>query len=140
MRSDRRAVGKPNSEEEAVLMRIQDQSGRGPWRPGFSMKWIDPDKDDSLCPPMFVEFPKWRMAIDRAAREGLVHFGCCVRGEEGLLRWFTREELNRLRGFGFNIVDASRLVPICESDSQIIAASRWPLSYLPVLPWHEVAL
>lgn len=122
-----------------TLYRIQDAQGRGPWRPGFSMKWIDPNKDDSLCPPMMADFPKWRAAIDRAALQGLCHFGCCVRGMAGVHRWFTPDELGRLRGFGYNLVDANSLTALCESTNQIIGASRWPLSYLPSVDWRIAA-
>ena len=124
--------------EAEKLYRIQDASGRGPWRPGFSMKWIDPEKDDSLCPPMQHDFPEWRRLINRAIDQGYLHYGCCVRGASALHRWFTPEELSRLRGFGFRLVDASGLTVICESRSQIIGASRWPLSYLPEVNWEAV--
>lgn len=120
----------------ATLYRIQDASGRGPWRPGFSLKWIDTEKDDSLCPPMMQDFPEWRRLINRAIDRGYLHYGCCVRGMAGVHRWFTPAELSRLRGFGFRLVDASGLTVICESKNQIIAGSRWPLSYLPELDWE----
>lgn len=117
------------------LYRIQDAEGRGPWRPGFSHMWIDPEKDDSLCPPMFDEFPDWRKAASQAARRGLVHIGCCVRGVHGLHAWFTPAEIGRLRGFGFRLVDASALTPIREGRHQIIGASRYPLAWLPAVEW-----
>lgn len=122
-----------------TLYRIQDASGRGPWRPGFSVQWIDAEKDDSLCPPMMHDFPEWRRLINRAIDRGYMHYGCCVRGVRGVHRWFTPAELSRLRGLGFRLVDATALTVICESQSQIIGASRWPLSYLPELEWDAVA-
>ena len=85
-----------------TLYRIQDAQGRGPWRPGFSVQWIDMDKDDSLCPPMMVDFPQWRKIVARAQSRGLMHFGMAVRGIHGLHRWFTPDEIQRLRGFGGN--------------------------------------
>lgn len=118
------------------LFRVQDREGRGPWRPGFSMGWIDPDKDDALCPPMTWEFPNWRAAVDKAAARGLAHFGCCVSGIQGVHRWFTPVELTRLRAFGFHLVDATSLTPICEGRSQILAASVQPLAWLPVIEWE----
>ena len=121
------------------LYRIQDREGRGPWRPGFSSQWIDPNKDDSLCPPMMQDFPEFRRLINRAIGRGFLHYGCCVAGIAGVHRWFTPAEMNRLRGFGFELVDASALTVICESRSQIIGASRWPLSYLPRVGWEVAA-
>lgn len=121
------------------LFRIQDRDGRGPWRPGFSVQWIDPEKDDTLCPPMQVEFQNWQSSIRKAQSRGLSHFGCCVSGVRGLHQWFTPAELNRLRGFGFRLVSASALTPICKGRNQIIGASRLPLSFLPVVDWEIVA-
>ena len=121
------------------LFRIQDADGRGPWKPGFSMKWIDMDKDDRLCPPMMVEFPEWRYKVDAAAAMGCRHFGCCMIGMAGFHRWFTPAEIERLRGFGYRLVDASGLTPICIGTSQVIAASRYPLRKLPVLDWDAAA-
>lgn len=111
------------------LYRFQDAEGRGPWRPGFSHRWIDPDKDDSECPPMMQEFPRWQRAV-RAARH-LPYIGCCVIGEAGIRRWFTDDEIQRLLAFGFRLVDASALTPICVGAAQVIAGSRFPLCYLP---------
>lgn len=122
-----------------MLYRIQDRDGRGPWRPGFSIKWIDPEKDDRLCPPIQVEFPDWQSAIRKASLRGLHHFGCCVEGVRGLHQWFTPAELDRLRGFGFTLVDASALKPVCRGRYQIIGASRLPLSFLPAVDWAVAA-
>lgn len=122
-----------------TLYRIQDAEGRGPWRPGFSHQWIDPDKDDSLCPPMMVEFPNWRARFTMFEARGFLHFGCCVRGIVGLHRWFTPDELERLRGFGFRLVDASTMHIVCEGKTQIIGASHWPLRWLPRIEWEMAA-
>lgn len=122
-----------------MMLRIQDAEGRGPWRPGFSQFWIDPDKDDSLCPPMMVEFPNWREAIGLAQAQGLTHFGCCVLGVGGLHRWFTPPEMCRLRQYGYFLVDASMLKPILRGKSQIIGASRKPLAGLPIIGWDQAA-
>ena len=120
---------------DVQLYRIQDSDGRGPWRPGFSARWIDHEKDDSTCPPMKVEFPDWRAAVRSAKRRGLVHFGCCAIGTSGIRMWFNDAEIRRLRAFGYHMVDASALTTICRGRSQVIAASRFPLAYLPRIDW-----
>ena len=119
--------------------RIQDASGRGPWRPGLSMQWIDPEKDDTLCPPMQYDFPQWSSQVYKAQRQGLSFFGCCVEGISGLHRWFTPSEISRLRMLGFHLVDAEPLTPIAVSPYQIIGASRLPLRMLPSLDWSVAA-
>jgi len=118
------------------LYRIQDKDGRGPWRPGFSEAWVDYGKDDRLCPPVQIEFPKWEKAIWRARGSGLAHFGCCVEGIRGIHQWFTPDEIRKLRGFGFRLVDASSLVSICTGKHQIIGGSVMPLAYLPEVAWE----
>ncbi len=32
------------------LIRLQDVEGRGPWKPGFSMQWMDKDGPDLGLP------------------------------------------------------------------------------------------
>jgi hypothetical protein len=122
-----------------TLYRIQDAQGRGPWRPGFSMQWIDPDKDDSLCPPMMLDFPEWRRLVSRAQQRGLMHFGMAVRGIAGIHRWFTPDEISRLRGFGYRLVTADHADVIAETTSQVMIAWQLPLALLPVCEWELVA-
>ena len=144
-----RAIAEPPTQEDYLAhlqrsvgptrkLRIQDADGRGPWRPGFSHYWIDPNKDDSLCPPMMLEFPRWRAKLDHAASRGLVHVGCYVDGVRGLHRWFTPDELSRLARLGFNLHDASRLMPICVGASHSIGGSPFPVSTLPRIQWSEL--
>lgn len=122
-----------------TLYRIQDAQGRGPWRPGFSVQWIDPEKDDSLCQPMMVDFPQWRKIMAHAQSRGLMHFGMAVRGIRGLHRWFTPDEIQRLRGFGYRLVIADSAEVIAETTSQAMIAWRLPLSMLPRCEWELAA-
>ncbi len=124
---------------QAKIYRVQDSAGRGPWRPGFSAQWVDLEKDDSLCPPIMLDLPDWRERYAKARMKGLKHAGCAVRGMAGIHRWFTPNELARLRGFGFRLVDASALRVIAESRSQVIVASMMPLSFLPEVSWEIAA-
>ena len=117
------------------LLRIQDAEGRGPWRPGFSQMWIDPEKDDSFCPPLMVEFPNWHKAIAKARKTGRPHVGCVAYGAQGLHAWFTPSEIGKLRAFGFRLADASSLTRILSGRHQAIVASALPLSMLPDADW-----
>lgn len=85
------------------VYRIQDADGRGPWRPGFSVKWCDPNFGPGVedLPPYFVEF-----GHDLLKRRGLPgeHYGCAVRKPQDLCRWVSATERAKLATLGFNIV------------------------------------
>ena len=38
------------------IYRVQDAQGRGPWKPGFSHRWVEDRPDHYNLPPWFVEF------------------------------------------------------------------------------------
>jgi len=83
------------------VYRIQDDEGRGPWRPGFSVKWVErrPDHDNlkSWMEEFGTEYTFTRFAPD-------VHIGCACLTVEQLRRWFTASEYITLRGFGYRAV------------------------------------
>lgn len=120
------------------VYRIQDADGRGPWRPGFSVKWIDPDFGPGVedMPPYFVEF-----GADLLKRRGRIgeYYGCAVRKPQDLRRWVSAIERTKLAGFGFNVVSIKPSRIIAESKNQLVFASRIPLSHAAVIiPWEIV--
>lgn len=115
------------------LVRIQDWEGRGPWRPGFSRRWIDEASDKPLPPPLMEEFANLDAVCAKAHRQGY-HIGCAFHGWQGVLDWLTPIELKRLDAFGFKFVDASTCRILLKSDHQAVIASRTPLMALPVIP------
>lgn len=108
------------------VYRVQDRTGRGPFRPGFSMKWLDPilTSDRLELPPWHVEF-----GIDLIAKRGNPgeHFGSAVRTLDQLNRWFSNSELERLKAYGYAIVslDVDRI--LAESPVQLVFARKQPL-------------
>lgn len=115
-----------------ALLRMQDPSGRGPWRPGFSAKWLDGVRDFSL-PAVQQDFGvDWKPMIEAAFRRGL-HIGVAVRGEEKFHQWFTPTERVKLAMLGFRIVDASGCEVLGETDWQVVIGSPDPLADLPLV-------
>lgn len=78
------------------LFRVQDSSGRGPFRPGFVDLWLD-DRDFSQVES--IPWPK----IQALARE-IRHCGFGCRSLDQLRLWFTRSEMQKLRCCGYRAV------------------------------------
>ncbi len=102
------------------LIRIQDKDGRGPYRPGFSQVWSDPE--GPFLPPIFVEFG-WDIFKSLENRHG----GCAFRSMDQLKKWFSRFEIERLLRLGFKIVEMEVDEIIAESENQIVFARSIPL-------------
>ena len=106
-----------------IVFRIQDEEGRGPWRPGFSKTWVEPREDHEHLAPWNVEFgPVHKKALWGAST------GCGCRTIEQLQRWFTRSEYQTLLEHGYHAVkmDVGRI--LAESDIQCVFSRAAPLS------------
>lgn len=88
-----------------IVYRVQDKNGRGPWKPGFSHKWVEvrPDHDNLL--PWYVEFGR----VDRHAVIGMAIGSACVSLDQ-LRRWFTPSEYAKLRKLGYEAVQMEACV------------------------------
>ncbi len=82
-----------------ILYRVQDAAGRGPWRPGMGLLWIDERPDHDNLRPLFEEFP----GVLRRHVVGM-SLGCGCRTVAQLQRWFTPKEYRRLLGYGYQAV------------------------------------
>lgn len=89
-----------------IVFRVQDNAGRGPWKPGFSHKWVEDRPDHDNLPPWFVEFGR----VDRRAITGMTTGSACMTLEQ-LRRWFNPSEYAKLCKLGYRAVrlDASVL-------------------------------
>lgn len=126
----------PYSEGPLTVYRVQSViDGRGPWRPGMSHLWHDEAKTylpDSVVGAFGLD---WRAEIP----EGW-HCGCACRSLDGLLKWFTPIERERLAHMGYELVALEAEKIIRENADQVIFARRKPLTVgAIVLPFKEAA-
>jgi hypothetical protein len=114
---------------QGMILRVQDEAGRGPWRPGFSHQWIDQDREDGP-PAMYEEVEDFHELVKKYHRLGY-HIGCAVRGFAGIRLWFTRTELIKLRMMGFDIYNANEARVIEETPNQLLIGTKFAFRKLP---------
>lgn len=104
-----------------TIYRIQDDEGRGPWKPGFSEKWTREEPDFSLQPWFFTMGPIHLEAnIDEFV-------GCGCLKKDQLKRWISENEYKRLLGFGYKAVEIQARV-LGEDKNQCVFARCEPLN------------
>lgn len=103
------------------ILRVQDEEGRGPFRPGFSHCWVDPRSPCTL--PTWME--EFGMVMPRHSKT--FYYGCGVRSFSQIRRWFTDGELKLLYGYGYSIVSMTVDDIIAESKNQNVFRRRKPL-------------
>ncbi len=106
-----------------VVFRIQDGEGRGPWKPGFSHRWVEYREDHRNLVPWFVEFGN----VHLTALDG-EHIGSACRTLDQLRRWFTPSEYATLQVYGYRAVrmEVGRL--LAESAKQVLFGRAKPLN------------
>lgn len=101
------------------IYRVQHKKdGRGPYRPCFTVKWIDDDRGESDRPPHWMEFGDFlgRIPLRFSAGSGFKDL-------DQLREWFSDRELSKLKELGFIIVKLKVNSIIEESDKQLVFAS-----------------
>ena len=106
-----------------TVYRIQDAEGRGPYRPGFSHRWTDPDATTANRQPIFFEFPNLDLSRISPGRSG-----CAFRTLDQLLRWFTPFERQKLAALGYSVVSMEADEILAESEHQLVFTRRLPLA------------
>lgn len=106
-----------------VIYRIQDRYGRGPWKPGFSHKWVEDREDLVNLPPTLRDY---RGMLECANAGYAMGYGC--KTIDGLKRWITPKEYEMLRGFGYKAVKMEVSKVLMETDTQVLFARSLPLN------------
>jgi hypothetical protein len=104
------------------VFRIQDREGRGPWKPGFSHKWVVNRPDHKNLISWYEEFGPVHESIP-----SFYHIGTACTSLKQLRRWFTRREYKALLGFGYSAVCMHVDEIIKRSDIQCLVVSKRPL-------------
>lgn len=108
-----------------VAYRVQAADGRGPWRPGFSLTWIETDAPaDRLTETVMDLLPIREL---RNLPPGM-SYGSACRTVDALMRWFTAGEKQRLAQLGFHPVRLNADVVVTESEWQMLIGRRKPFA------------
>lgn len=111
-----------------IAYRVQDAAGRGPWRPGFSQRWIDADAPEGRLSETVMDL----ISVDAMrALPATHHYAVACRTLADLGAWFTPTERRRLAAFGF--------WPVQVRADVVIAESRWQMLIGRVRPFAEGA-
>lgn len=105
-----------------TIYRVQDKDGRGPWKPGFSHRWVeDRDDHDNLI--------AWPIELGNAlaGRRNGMHVGCGCQTLEQLRRWFTASEYSTLLGLGYWAVQLEVNRVLAQSQTQCVFERSGPL-------------
>lgn len=108
-----------------VVYRVQDATGRGPWRPGLSRLWLEETAPvGRLSESVFdlVTLEEIRAVRDR------YHIGSACRSLDALWEWFTPLESARLAALGFHPVQMRADVVIAESRWQLVIGRDRPFT------------
>lgn len=104
--------------------RMQDDKGRGPWRPGFSKYWRDSCDDRITETVMDLVGGIENM---RNLPRGF-YYGCACKSKEQLLSWFSDDERRILESVGFKIITVSVDRVVADGEHQMLVASRVPFN------------
>ena len=105
-----------------IVFRVQDKDGRGPWKPGFSHKWVEDRKDHDNLVPWYVEFGR----VDLQGIAGMTMGSACTSLEQ-LRRWFFPSEYKKLLSLGYQAVQLEASV-LAESEVQCFVQRAKPFN------------
>jgi len=95
------------------VCRVQDAQGRGPWRPGFSRRWVEDRPAHAFLLPWFREWPDLHIPPGKYA-------GCGCVSDDQLRLWFSEPEYLRLLQFGFRAVRIGEVRIIAAGSTQCV--------------------
>ena len=107
-----------------TVYRVQDSNGHGPFKPGFSKRWVEyrPDHEQLLS---------WIQEFGFGCVRGLLAketAGCGCRDLEQLRRWFTRNEYRELLRLGYQAVEMDVERVFAEGPTQCVFGRAMPLN------------
>ena len=120
-------ANRPDGLAEAAgseVFRVQDKDERGPWKPGFSKRWIEDRPEEE-----YAALVPWPLQFGDVRRRSIVgmSLGCGCRTLEQIRRWFTPTEYATLRRLGYCAVKMEVGRILAESDIQCVFERSKPL-------------
>jgi hypothetical protein len=112
-------------EAPVIVYRVQAADGRGPWRPGFSQRWIDGDAPADRLTETVMDLVPLPL-LQRLPPEFM--WGSACRSLNALMQWFTPRERAALRALGFHPVRLTADVLLAESAWQLLVGRRRPFA------------
>jgi len=109
-----------------MVFRIQDSEGRGPYRPGFSNCWTDPNGPDT--PPWWVELGKPLEEALKGMSDPSMHYGCGFDSLAQMHSWFTARELRTLNRLDFRLIKFEPSLIVAHTPRQVVFGHRAPLA------------
>lgn len=116
-----------NIKSKEFVYRVQDMDGRGPWKPGFSHRWVEdrPEHEFAALMPGPLEFAAVIRSVILRSRGANIGYGC--RSLKQLRRWFTAGEHATLIQFGYQVVRMKVDRILAESEIQCVFERAEPL-------------
>lgn len=109
-----------------IVYRIQDKDGRGPFKPGLSERWLDPEPKphEETLVPWPIQFPDVLFHIQASRQK---YCGCACASPEQLRLWFSVSEFKRLNALGYQSVMFEPYEILGQSDVQLVFRRLEPL-------------
>lgn len=106
-----------------TVYRMQDRSGRGPWKPGFSKMWVEERTAEEFAALRAIQ----EIASHVVNRPQNGHRGCGCRTLAQLRRWFTPTEYTRLLDWDYACVQMEVDRVLYSDDVQVLFERKKPL-------------
>lgn len=119
-----------------TIFRYQDDEGRGPFRPGMTERWLvdHESKPVGLINERGIDRVRHHVAAFSAMHPGVdFHYGFGCASLNGLFRWFTSEERQKIAALGYHLVAMIADRAVCGNRSEILFARRRPLNQRAVI-------
>lgn len=100
-----------------TLYRYEDKDGRGPFKPGFSHRWVSPTRDGP--PPPWEEAGIGIGEFQQLFTPGM-HGGSACKSKQQLRLWFNFMERRRLAKLGYRMVAFTPDRILLETPTQVV--------------------
>ena len=109
----------------ALVCRIQDADGRGPYKPGFSHVWSEREYGPD---PVFIAFPGIMTRAQKIVNDRGGAVGCAFRTLNQASEWFSPSEVLTLAKHGYSLCWIEPDEILAENDDQLVIWTALPLA------------